>query len=133
MIFSATKTAKRLLSIFSLTGVLFCLLLLPGTAQPAGADEKKLWEALTYLKSVPEIGWMEIEGRNVVLGWEGYPAQFARMNKIAAKKASKRVRGEVRIYSVKAVMKGWRPAENAPPHLCHTEAKAGRLTFSNCR
>lgn len=133
MTFPSNTSGPRFLTFFSLPGVLFFLMLLSAPVKAAGADEGKLWEALTYLKSVPEIGWMEIEGRNVILGWEGYPAQFARMNKIATKKASKRVGGEVRLYSVKSMMKGWRPAEDAPPYLCHSEAKAGRLIFSNCR
>ncbi len=133
MTHSQKSPPRGFLSIFSLWAVLFFL----AAPVPVHADatnaEGKLWAAVTYLKSVPEIGWIEIAGQDIILGWEGYPPRFSLINKVAARKASKSVRGEVRVYSVKAIMKGWRPAEDAPPHLCHSSAEGGRLKFSNCR
>ncbi len=103
------------------------------TACAADKLSRQLWDAVTYLKSVPEIAWIEIEKRNIIIGWSGYPSKFSAINKTAAKKVSRKVRTEVRIYSVKQEQKGWRPGKDAPAHLCHSLGQKGRVKFSNCR
>lgn len=128
------KTPNNFPAIPSLLLLLFFLVAAWQT--PAFADNKqsrKIWNALIYLKSVPEISWIEVEGNTIILGWKGYPTNFSRINRTAAKKVSRKVRGEIKVYSVKEHLKGWRPKKDALAHLCHSLGKGGRLMFTNCR
>ncbi|QPJ60605.1 MAG: hypothetical protein G3M70_01365 [Candidatus Nitronauta litoralis] len=105
----------------------------PSPAFGGDKQSRKLWKSLTYLKSVPEISWIEVDGKNIILGWNGYPPNFSRINRTAAKKVSRKVRGEIKVYSVKEHLKGWRPKKDALAHLCHSLGEGGRLKFTNCR
>ncbi len=133
LFFRKTKLCRHP-AILALSLFFFSLSLTAGNfASGADKQSRTLWNALTYLKSVPEISWLEIEGSNIIIGWNGYSSNFSAINRTAAKKASRKVPGEIRIYSVNANQKGWRPKKDAPAHLCHSLGKGGRLQFTNCR
>ncbi len=132
-LFRKARTHWAEVMIFPALTVFFLMVAMLSPVEAADGKHNKLWEAITYLKSVPEIAWIEIERDLIILGWDGYPARFSRINRTAAKRASKRVRGKIHVYSVKGDHRGWRPDKNEEGHLCRSTAKGGRLTFSNCR
>lgn len=133
MLLFKKMTLFRQPAIFTLLISLFFLTTV-ATTQAFGADKqsRKLWDALTYLKSVPEIAWIEVDDSHIILGWKGYSPNFSTINRTVAKKASRKVRGDVKVYSVKENLKGWRPKKDAPAHLCYSLGKGGRLQFTNC-
>ena len=106
-------------------------------AAPSQAlDKKPRWrvvdEALTYLNAVPGIAWVKVEDQGILIGWQGLPKNFARLNKTAARRAAQALHNEVTVYSV--------PAEHTTltlgddeSYLCKTTANPTEIVDSNCR
>ncbi len=91
-------------------------------------------EALTYLHAVPEVAWVKFHEHKVFISWKGQPRNFARINKIAAKRAARALHNEVTVYSLP-------PGETLPSDLwgyeptflCRTTANPQEIVESNCR
>ena len=93
---------------------------------------KKLDRALAYLKALPEVAWVKYEGRDVLIGWKGFPGNFGPINKTAAQKAARALRHEVTVYSLRAEQTTFKPG-GEQPHLCQTIANPTEIVHSNCR
>ena len=95
---------------------------------------KKLDEALTYLRAIPEVAWVQFHEHTVFISWKSRPKNFARINSTAAKKAAHALHNEVTVYSLP-------PGETLPEELwgyeprflCKTIANPQEIIESNCR
>jgi hypothetical protein len=91
-------------------------------------------ETLTYLHSMPEVGWVKFHEHTVFISWKSRPRNFKQINRIAAKKAAHALHNEVIVYSLPA-------GENLPEELwgyepsflCKTTANPQEIVESNCR
>ena len=67
-------------------------------------EERAPWrildEALTYLRSVPEVAWVKFHEHTVFIGWKRRPENFKRINITAAQKAAHALHNEVIVYSL---------------------------------
>ncbi len=118
-------------------GLIVLVALIFGTPIHAEArDERAPWqildEALTYLHGVPEVAWVKFEGQNVLIGWQGIPRNFARINQIAAKRAAHALHNEVTVYSLRAEQTSIKESEEES-YLCKTIANPQEIIESNCR
>lgn len=74
------------------------------SAYAISAEQRhKLAAQLSYLNSVPEIAWWQVEGQlenTIVIGWKSIPHDFARINSRAAIRAQKLVGRPVKVWAV---------------------------------
>jgi hypothetical protein len=93
---------------------------------------KVLDEALTYLHGVPEVAWVKFEDHKVLIGWQGLPKNFEKINQTAAKNAAHALHNEVTVYSLRAEQTSIKESEEES-YLCKTTANPQEITESNCR
>ena len=120
--------------LFTVSVILILWVPLNAEARGERAPWQILDEALTYLHSIPEVAWVKFHGHMVFISWKSQPRNFARINKIAAKKAAHALHHEVTVYSLPPGVT--LPAElwnYEPPFLCKTIANPQEIIESNCR
>ena len=89
-------------------------------------------EALTYLHGIPEVAWVKFEDHKVLIGWQGLPKNFEKINQTAAKNAAHALHNEVTVYSLRAEQTSIKEGEEES-YLCKTTANPREIIESNCR
>ena len=97
----------------------------------AGATQKSLQPTVQFLDNIQKVEWYKVEGRNIIIGWKGFPDDFYHLNYKAALNASKSTLYEVYVWSVRYPQKDWSPGEGG--QICITTAQMGRFGKSNCK
>ena len=67
--------------------LIFMLLILPllwPIQSSANALEKELKESVKYLEEIPEVKWIKVKNKSVIVGWKGLPSSFNLVNTEAA-------------------------------------------------
>ncbi|CCQ89315.1 exported hypothetical protein [Nitrospina gracilis 3/211] len=91
-----------------------------------------LIDSVTYLRGLPEVAWVRVEGHHVLIGWTEPPRRFRAINLTAAKYASRALpKEEVHIVSLRANQDEWHPGSDEPS-LCTTAAIKGEIIKTNC-
>ncbi|MCH8158088.1 MAG: hypothetical protein IID18_10135, partial [Nitrospinae bacterium] len=83
------------------------------------------------LRDVPEIRWVKVDKKNIVIGWKGIPSNFPMINRTAAVNANKAVGYLIHVWSVRHTQKKW--TIGTKPYLCKTVAERRRIQQSACR
>ncbi len=106
------------------------------SAESQALDQRPPWkilaEALTYLHGVPEVAWVRFEDHKVLIGWQGMPRNFARINRTAARNAAHALHREVTVYSLPAEQTSLKEGQEES-YLCKTVANPHEIVESNCR
>jgi len=123
---------------WKVVGFILAVLIICAPFQAEALDKRPSWqildEALTYLRSMPEVAWVKYYEHKVFISWRSRPRNFRRINHTAAKKAAHALHNEVTLYSLppEEIL----PSElwdYEPVFLCKTVANPDEIVESNCR
>lgn len=114
---------KTVLFVLMLTLWLFPVLAL--------ANQKALAKRVQFLDNIQKVEWYKIDGRNIIIGWKGFPDNFYGLNYRAALNASKSTLYKVYVWSVRYPQKDWSSGDGG--QVCITTAKMGRFEKSSCK
>lgn len=96
-------------------------------------NEQKLKSELSYLNSVSDISWFEIDGRAVYIGFREVPKDLRGIVNSAAQNGSRAIDGGA--FSAWAVLhaeRGWRQGQRKPGFICSAHARRGIVKDSDC-
>ena len=110
--------------------VVFGVLIGSGTGF-AGKIEQKVLSKRAFFKDHPAIKWVKVEKENVVIGWQGIPKDFTRINRKAAIEANLAYGRKIHVWSVRHRQKNW--VIGSRPYLCKTTAKNGKVFKTTCK
>jgi len=121
---------RRILLVVSV--ILTLWVLISAEARGERAPWQVLDEALTYLHGIPEVAWVKFEDHKVLIGWQGLPKNFEKINQTAAKNAAHALHNEVTVYSLRAEQTSIKEGEEES-YLCKTTANPNEIIESSCR
>lgn len=96
----------------------------PGSSK-SSSYEPIIRNELEYLHDIPEIGWFEVDGNNVYIGFKTVPSDLSLIIRGAALRANKAIDFGVHVWAVKASQKGWRPGQG--PYYEEVTARHGKI------
>lgn len=95
--------------------------------------EAKIREALSYVESVREVAWLEVNNNNVYLGFEPAPSDLSIVVGGAALKANDAIGFGAHVWAVDASVadRSWRPGDRG--FICNATARFGQVQKNSCR
>jgi len=77
------------------------------------SQQQIITNELKYLNDIEEIGWYEVDGNTVYVGFNIRPTDISLILKGAALRANNAINFGVHVWAVKANQKGWRPGDSS--------------------
>lgn len=110
--------------------ILSFLITFPSLSMAEDSKEAAIISSLEFLRKVPEVKWVKVDGNAVIIGWKGIPRLFMGLNRRAAVGASNAIGYRVRVWAVRHRQRNWEVGDNS--FICKTLADHGKIKKSTC-
>jgi len=116
---------KPLATIVLVVSFLFCQLTVAHAR-----DQRALEDRLSYLKDLPEVGWVRFDGNTVYVGFKKRPADLASIVGAAAFHGNKAYGFGVHVWAVPANNPNWKVGDT---YYCEATGRYGKVEDNSCR